>query len=482
MDFGVVKHKIKKHRIIFLSAFFSIYMFEYMVTLTFIDQRNAGVSGPSWQLALHYIDYVLATVGFVSFALLRKIFQEEKARIRLLVLPNLLYFLCVILLYFVQSEVAYSTMAMLAAFSLGVLGGMVYFCMSLALSQTPYIGKVMAIGASAAVLLQYLLQEHLDSVFYIPVVLVLGFSATLWLAVKKPWAWLEEDCLPYDRESVESRKDIHKRLCILSLTVVVLSVIGTFYDTQMMRLNVQTNYQEFNYYSWPRLFIIAGYVLIGFIGDIKKQKYVPIATLCVAMFAVLNPILLGQLENYHFNMCLYYICLSTNIAYFNLMFWNIAQETKHPELWASMGRAISGLAECALAAARIADLPLNLIIGIDLLMFVVLVISLAAGGYLLIGNTSEKKWKNDGEPAAESAMTPQERLRLFAASCSLTPRETEVLERLLTSEDGVQEIAESLYISRRVLQRYIASIYEKTGTKTRIGLFQSYMDFTAKQD
>ena len=149
---------------------------------------------------------------------------------------------------------------------------MVYFCMSLALSQTPYMGKVMAIGASLAVLLQYLLQEYLDIMFGIPVVLVLGFSATLWLAVKKPWAWLGEDCLPYETESSESRKELRRRLVILSLTVVALSVISTFYDTQMMRLNVQTNYQEFNYYSWPRLFLIAGYVLIGFLGDIKRQK------------------------------------------------------------------------------------------------------------------------------------------------------------------------------------------------------------------
>ena len=476
MDLDLIRHKIKKHRVIFLIVFFSIYMFEYMVTLTFIDQRNIGISNSSWQLALHYIDYVLVAAGFVSFALLRKIFKDKKARVRLLVIPNLVYLICVIALCFIQSVIAYSIMAMLAAFSLGVLGGMVYFCMSLALSQTAYIGKVMAISASVAVLFQYFLQEYLDIMSVIPVMLVLGFSTTLWLAVKKPWEWLGEDCLPYEKESSESRKDIRKRLLILSLTVIALSVIGTFYDTQMMRLNVQTNYQEFNYYSWPRLFIIAGYVLIGFIGDIKKQKYVPIATLCMAMFAVFNPILLGELEDYHFNMCLYYICLGASVTYFNLMFWNIAQKTQHPELWAGMGRVISGLAECTLAAACIADLPLNFIIVIDILMFVVLVISLAAGGYLLIGQKTE----NDMGSSNGHEMSQQERLKQYACHCSLTPREAEVLERLMTTEDGVQEIADSLYISRRMVQRYISSIYEKTETKTRLGLFQSYMNFTAE--
>ena len=478
MEFGLIKHKIKKHRLIFLIVFFSIYMFEYMVTLTFIDQRNIGVSNSAWQLALHYMDYVLAAMGFLAFALLRKIFPHEKARIRLLVIPNLVYFISVISLYFIKAPIAYSLMAMLAAFSLGALGGMVYFCMSLALSQTPYIGRVMAIGASIAVVLQYLLQEHLDILFGLPVVLVLGFSATLWLAAKKPWEWLGEDCLPYDKESAESIKDIRKRLLILSLTVVALSVIGTFYDTQMTRLNVQTNYQEFNYFSWPRLFVIAGYVLIGFIGDIKKQKYVPLATLCMAMFAVFNPILFAELEDYHFNMCLYYICLGANIAYFNLMFWNIAQKTDHPELWAGIGRVISGLADAILAAACIADLPLNLIIGIDILMFVVLVLSLAAGGYLLLGRKTGGDEKDTGL-SEKPELSPQQRLELYAQHCSLTPRETEVLERLMTTDDDLQRIADSLYISRRMVQRYVSSIYEKTETKTRLGLFQSYMNFTA---
>ena len=474
-----IKQKMKKYKIVFLVVFFSIYMFEYMVTLTFIDQRNTGVSDHSWQLALHYVDYVLVAAGFVSFALLCRIFKDEKARVRILVILNMVYFISVMTLYFIQGVVAYSIMAMLAAFSLGALGGMVYFCMSLALSQTPHMGKVMALGASAAVVLQYLMQDHLDSMLGIPVVLVLGFSSTLWLAVNRPWAWLDEGCLPYDRGSSGSRKDTHIRLLILSLTVIALSIIGTFYDTQMMRLNVQTDYQEFDYYSWPRLFIIVGYVLIGFIGDIKKQKYVPIATLCTAMFAVFNPILFGPIEDYYFNMCIYYVCLGAAVAYFNLMFWNIAPKTGQPELWAGMGRIISGSSECILAAASIADLPLNLIIGIDMVMFVVLIILLAAGGYLFMGSKEEKEGKKDGE-VADAAMMTQQRIKLYAEHYSLTPRETDVLEKLLITEDGVQEIADSLYISRRTLQRYISSIYEKTKTKTRIGLFKSYTDLTGK--
>ena len=50
-------------RAAFLALLFSTYMFEYMVTLTFIDQRNIAISGSSWQLALHYIDTLLSAAG-----------------------------------------------------------------------------------------------------------------------------------------------------------------------------------------------------------------------------------------------------------------------------------------------------------------------------------------------------------------------------------------------------------------------------------
>lgn len=77
----------------------------------------------------------------------------------------------------------------------------------------------------------------------------------------------------------------------------------------------------------------------------------------------------------------------------------------------------------------------------------------------------------------EQPMPEEERRRLFAEHAGFTDRESEVFERLITTEEGVQEIADGLYISRRNLQRHIASIYEKTGTKSRIGLFQSYALF-----
>ena len=68
----------------------------------------------------------------------------------------------------------------------------------------------------------------------------------------------------------------------------------------------------------------------------------------------------------------------------------------------------------------------------------------------------------------------------YTEKFNLTEREAEVFELLITTENGTQEIADSLFISRRVLQRYIAAIYEKTDTKTRVGLLRSYTEFATR--
>jgi len=48
------------------------------------------------------------------------------------------------------------------------------------------------------------------------------------------------------------------------------------------------------------------------------------------------------------------------------------------------------------------------------------------------------------------------------------------MEKILASDEGVKEIAAKINISERVLYRYFNSLYEKTGTKSRIALLQLY--------
>lgn len=67
------------------------------------------------------------------------------------------------------------------------------------------------------------------------------------------------------------------------------------------------------------------------------------------------------------------------------------------------------------------------------------------------------------------------KLRNFSELFSFIQKgESEVFDRLVNTEDNNQEIAESLFVSRRTLERHISAIYEKTGVKSRIGLLNLY--------
>ena len=80
-----------------------------------------------------------------------------------------------------------------------------------------------------------------------------------------------------------------------------------------------------------------------------------------------------------------------------------------------------------------------------------------------------------------TAPDPQEAFRLLSDSLALTPREIEVFDKLVNSEESIQEIADTLYLSRRTCQRHIASIYEKAGVKSRLGLYQIYIERQHRQ-
>ena len=454
----------------FLSALFAIYMFEYMVTLTFIDQRSADIMGPAWQLYLHYIDYALVALGFVSFALLRRIPEHFTLRRTLLLLPSVAYGCTMLLLFLMQNAAAFSAAAMGAAYFLGLLGGMVYFCMAAALADSPRAGRVMALGASGAVLLQYLLQEYWHIAAGIPVALALGFCAALYLTVRRPWEWLTQDCLPYEAPKPETARAMTGTLVRLCLNALCLYALGTIYDRQMLLLNVQSGYEDYNLYAWPRLFTIAGYLLVGFLSDAGRGRLLSVATLCTALVALLNPALFGDPAYYTTNMCLFYLHLGASLSYYNLAFWRIAPRTGWPELWAGMGRIATNLFSALLTLTPVSHLSMPAAIGVDAVLFGVLVVSMTVGGELTVARPA---------PPEAPEQTQEQKLHAYCRRCAFTPRETEVFERLITTDDDLQGIADSLYISRRMVQRYVSSIYEKTETKTRLGLFQSYMNDTA---
>jgi DNA-binding CsgD family transcriptional regulator len=62
--------------------------------------------------------------------------------------------------------------------------------------------------------------------------------------------------------------------------------------------------------------------------------------------------------------------------------------------------------------------------------------------------------------------TPSERLDLFARSCALSPRETQLLT-LLAEGAATKDVASQMFLSEHTVQDHLKSIFTKTGTHSR---------------
>ena len=82
------------------------------------------------------------------------------------------------------------------------------------------------------------------------------------------------------------------------------------------------------------------------------------------------------------------------------------------------------------------------------------------------------------EAIAEEEQSAGDALTAFATAHGLTAKEKDVLELAVESDITTKNIAEKLFISERVCQRYLTSIYEKTNSLSRINLIIKYYSQT----
>lgn len=90
--------------------------------------------------------------------------------------------------------------------------------------------------------------------------------------------------------------------------------------------------------------------------------------------------------------------------------------------------------------------------------------------------TTEHPTPGAAPSADDAAIDPEAHLADFAGRFSLTPREIEVLATVTADERPLKHVAADMGISLRVLQRHLTSLYQKTGTQSRVGLTKLFWE------
>ena len=452
---------------------FALCFFAFMLTEAFVNERCAVILGSDAVNPIYMFGLACTGVGFLSFPLLRKVCKAERSRKAALLIIGALCLASAAVLLVADRPAPFLVSATAALLLTGHIGGCVYYNTVMYFAGSRYTGRILGAGMGAAILLQFIVQNFAPHAVIFIISIFFSVAFVMYFIIRAPKDWILENPLPYSSDNSNDRR----YAVILIVAVVLMSLVSGMIDSVLTAFNAA---QTYDVYSGVRLFYALGLIIAGCIADIRKRKYTPIATVCAMLFSSVCIVFLLEENGYFASAALMYLYNGFYIIFLTVMFLDFAPKNSHPELWAGMGRVVRSL---TVAATVIPTMRMYDVLGGTALAVGSCILSVGILLVLLPYITNTAAAERQPEAAEQKKeMSPQERLKSYAESSFLTPRETEVLERLLTSEDGVQEIADSLYISRRVLQRYIASIYEKTGTRTRIGLFQSYMDFTGKQD
>lgn len=451
---------------------FTLCFFAFMLTEAFINERSAVIFGSSAVNPVYTFGLVCTGLGFLSFSLLRRLCKKEKSRKTAQTVIGILCIGAAMVLLFADHPALFLTSSAAALLLTGHISGCIYYNTAMYFAASRYTGRLIGTGMGAAILLQFVVQNLILQPVIFIISILLSVAFVMYFIMKAPKGWILENPLPY---SSDTKKDFKKSL-LLIIAVVFMSLVAGMIDSVLTAFNAEKSY---DIYSGVRLFYALGLILAGFLADIRERKYLPLSAVCTILLSSVCMFFLSDEISYFAGTALMYLYSGFYVIFFTVMFLDFAPKSSRPELWAGMGRIVRSftVAATVLPAFNIYGAVGNTVLAVVSCLLSILIL-LVLLPYLSNAAVSLKPIEEliSGSPE----LSPQERLKLFAQYCSLTPRETEVLEKLLTTEDGVQEIADSLYISRRMVQRYISSIYEKTETKTRLGLFQSYMNFTAE--
>ena len=462
--------RAEKANVLLYGVCFALCFFAFMLTEASINERCAEVLGEKYVNLVYAAGLVCTGLGYLSFPALRRLCKTRNVQKAAIYVVGLCCTTASILLIQARGSVLFLISSAAALLLFGNIGGCVYYNTSMFLNENRFMGRIIGFGMGIAILLQYLVQNFAPQAIALIVSNFLSVAFVLYFTVKAPKDWILEDALPYSSD--RGKKD--RTAPILIAAVALMSLVSGMIDSVLTAFHAERAY---DIYSGVRLFYALGLMAAGWIADVRKRQYLPLATVCAILMSSLCTVFLSEQTGYFAGTALMYVYNGFYIIFLTVMFLDYAPRSNHPELWAGMGRIVRSftVAAAILPTSKLYDAMggTALAMGSCLLSVGVLLILLP---YISNAVAPHKPQ----EPASETQpLSPEQSLKRYAEHYSMTPRETEVLEKLLTTEESVQEIADSLFISRRMLQRYIASIYEKTEIKTRIGLYQSYTQFVA---
>lgn len=452
------EEKINYIKVIMLMAIFTFIFLgiEYL----FVDMISLLVSENTVVLSQNY---VLGTscLGFVLYPVYNRYFKGLSRRICIGISAIIIVALITIIYLHPTYLITLITGLILFLF-LGGLGGVTSYKAICILPDQKYLARCVGISYMIGIILQFINNNFVSLPFIENIVLDIFRGILMFILTTIP------NTLNHHLDVSKVKKE--RQICggLLILLVFMMSCVFSTLDNAVTLLHAtgEVNIEEF-----PRVLLALSGLLGGIIFDFKDRRFMSMIMYCVMLLSTICIIVLKYSESLLIGLLIFYMTSGFFVVFFTASFMEIASYMKFPDLWAGLGRAVNNLAAVILSRSS-----LVLINSQGNLIVVVLVICLFVI-VTIIASTYSLQRKVLIEKLGESKIalfSKEEKLLKIKEQYTFTPREIEVFEYLTSTEGSVQDIANNMYVSKRTLERYISSIYKKTGVKSRIGLLNIY--------
>ena len=439
---------------------FGLYFFIFLLTESIINEKAAAICGVSYVNYIYAIGLIFTALGYLLFSFI-KCGQNKKiisADISIIIVS-------LIGLMVVNSPLLLLLSGYLSLITLGFFGGYIHYLVSFRLHQKNF-ALSLGLCSMLAILSQYIVQNINISVDGRLIILIAVTAILLFISFISNNAAKD---LALVNEFYISGIGTDVRTLVYVLSVAIMSIILGFQDSIIVAKNAAGELQLFSY---VRLFYAIGLLLAGIIANIKNRVYLPLASGCAMTLSVLSISFFGNSNpSYNVSMAIMYFYCGFYVMFMTIMFMELGLRKSKPELYAGLGRVVRSLVTCivVLFTTIFSNIDASVYTALSCFFSIALLLIMALSGILIPERTIIKEI-----PVNTTDDSLDEKLEKFYAEYSLTPKEQEAFSKLVTTEMGVQEIADEMAISRRVLQRHIAAIYEKTDTKTRVGLLMLF--------
>mgnify|MGYP004459539097 FL=1 len=361
-------------------------------------------------------------------------------------------------------------------FLLGILGSSIHYLCSLLLIQDSLLPAVVGFGYAFGILLQFINNNFVSNAAISALILSLSLVLLLFLLTRIRLKHTVRTDAPL-KTRILTLHPLRTGLLLAGIIALMTCIFSTL-DSEMTLLHASG---ELNLRSLPRLLLALSGICAGILFSKIRERYQNLFMFCVMLFSTICVVLLQAGGSILISCIIFYLSAGIFAVYFTVSFMSLSYHTRVPELWAGLGRAINNL--CAVCISQLTMMLVSsgnpaIIYTVTLVIFVVTGIALfiytaQADTYIAPANVADSHTPSIN-PITSSTSDRELHFRQFSDHFALTDREIEILQVLLTSDENMQELAGRLYISRTMLYRHVASLNEKTSTKSRISLIQFY--------